>query len=272
MLFRSDRKLKADAFRMAAINEVVTGPGSWNPDGSYRCPFYDTFVTGGDLGEGLETSDAFANAPVVFTGMLVDCEPYGSTSSQLFFDDMSFGIQGGCRIYGKRVHRYNDRYINFQANPSNNMIAGVASVMWQTVFAKDQGLQIDAFDSAVLKKLQDSMDDPDVLGLMVRFVTYRTVYYNDLTLSNNSQATIAHATVLKEMLNSGGFQPNPARSKLVGTVGLWRRGESVSEPSDRALISTFAQVPGQSAPSKGGPVVGTAFAHATHKEIGRAHV
>ena len=29
-------------------------------------------------------------APVTFTGMLVDAEPYGSYSSQLFFDKMSF--------------------------------------------------------------------------------------------------------------------------------------------------------------------------------------
>jgi hypothetical protein len=261
-----DRKVEADAFRRAAIDEVAK-TGNWNPDGSYRCPFYDTFVNGSDLGEGLETNDAFASAPVTFTGMLVDCEPYGAFSSQLFFDDMSFGIQGGCRIYGKRVHRFNDRYINFQANPSNNMIAGVASVMWQTVFAKDQGLQIDAFDSAVLQRLQDSMRDPDVLGLMVRFVTYRTVYYNDLKLSNGSQDTIAHANVLQEMLNNGGFQPNPARSKLVGTVGLWRRGEAVSEPSDRALISTLAQVPGQPSQANRGPVVGTAFAHTTHKGL-----
>lgn len=251
-------------FRQAAINEVGSA-GNWNPAGSYRCPFYNTYISGVDLGDGLDTADAFAKAPVGFTGMLVDCEPYGAFSSQLFFDDMSFGIQGGCRIYGKRIMRLNDRFINFSANPSNNMIAGVASVMWQTGFAKDQGLQIDAFDSKVLRQLQASMSDPDVLGVMVRFVTYRTVYYNDPSLSNNTAGPAASA--LQVQLNAGGFQPNLARSLLVGTVGLWRRGEVMTEASERALIATMATVPGQKPAALGGPVVATAFARATSKGI-----
>jgi len=251
-------------FRQAAINEVGSA-GNWNPGGSYRCPFYNTYISGVDLGLGLDRTDAFATAPVGFTGMLVDCEPYGAFSSQLFFDDMSFGIQGGCRIYGKRIMRFNDRFVNFSANPSNNMIAGVASVMWQTGFAKDQGLQIDAFDSNVLQQLQTSMADPDVLGVMVRFVTYRTVYYNDASLTNTSSGPAA--TALQAQLNAGGFQPNPARSLLVGTVGLWRRGEVMTEASERALIATMATVPGQKPPTARGPVVATAFARATSKGI-----
>ncbi|MEN9867921.1 MAG: hypothetical protein RL748_3511 [Pseudomonadota bacterium] len=255
---------QARDFRKAAIAEVNSS-GNWNPDGSYRCPFYNTYITGVDLGAGLDTSDTFATAPVGFTGMLIDCEPYGALSSQLFFDDMSFGIQGGCRIYGKRITRFSDRFINFNANPSNDMIAGVASVMWQTGFAKDQGLQIDAHDSRVLQQLQANMSDPDVLGVMVRFVTYRTVYYNDPTLTNSTAGNAASA--LQAQLNAGGFQPNPARSLVVGTVGLWRRQDAMTEPSDRALIATMARVPGQKPPALHGPVVATAFARATSKGI-----
>ncbi|MCC7248724.1 MAG: hypothetical protein IT473_08875 [Lysobacter sp.] len=253
-------------FRQAAIQEVLTG-GSWNPAGTYRCPFYDTYISGVDLGAGLVTTDTFATAPVGFTGMLVDCEPYGAFSSQLFFDDMSFGIQGGCRIYGKRIERFNDRFVNFSANPSNNMIAGVASVMWQSCFAKGAGLDIDAHDSLALQRLKACMMADDVLGVMVRFVTYRTVYYNDPTLANGLPKTAAAARALQNKLNSGGFQPNPARSLLVGTVGLWRSGEVITEASDRALISTMATVPGYSSPAKGGPVVATAFARTNDKGI-----
>lgn len=253
-------------FRQAAIDEVLS-KGNWNPDGTYRCPFYDTFITGVDLGDGLDTTDSFATAPVGFTGMLVDCEPYGALSSQLFFDDMSFGIQGGCRIHGRRIERISDRFINFSANPSNNMIAGVASVMWQTCFAKADGLQIDPHDSRALQRLRAHMADDDVLGVMVRFVTYRTVYYNDPTLSNGSAAANAAATALQAELDAGGFQPNPARSLLVGTVGLWRRGDMLTEASDRALIATMATVPGYPSPNDGGPVVATAFARATGKGL-----
>lgn len=267
-LINTNRVMSAaqvSSFRSAAINEVAS-KGNWNPDGSYRCPFYNTFVSGADLGDGLVVTDAFTSAPVIFTGMLVDCEPYGAYSSQLFFDDMSFGILGGCRIFGKRAIRCNDRFINFQANPSNNIIAGVASVMWQTVFPKDQGLQIDPFDSNVLKRFQSKMQDPDVLGVMVRFVTYRTIYYNDPTLSNGLPSRNA-GKAFEAVLQAGGFQPNPARSKLVGTVGLWRRGDCATEASDRALIATFATIPGQPSAANGGPVVATAFARATEKGL-----
>lgn len=228
-------------FRTAAINDVTQG--NWNPAGSYRSPFFGVEISGVDTGAGLNTQDPFVGAPVAFSGMLVDSEPYGAYSSQLFFDDMSFGISGGCRIFGRRVTRFTDRYINFSANPANSMIAGVASVVWQTCFDK-AGLEIDPFDSAALAALKAAIAaDDDVLGAMVRFVTYRTVYFDDETLSNGSPATKAAEQAVQDKLFSGGFQPNPARSLLVGTVGLWRRSDPMHEPGDRALLTTMMPLP-----------------------------
>jgi len=43
------------AFRQAAIDEIVN-KGNWNPAGSYRSPFYDTAISGVDLGQGLDCS------------------------------------------------------------------------------------------------------------------------------------------------------------------------------------------------------------------------
>src|SRR5262249_58403231 len=97
------------AFRKDAI-AAVTGPGNWNPHGTHRSTFYETFTVGVDTGGGLSTSDAIVKSPVSFTGMLVDLEPYGAFSSQLFFDDMSFGIQGGCRVVWAGVTRVNGRF------------------------------------------------------------------------------------------------------------------------------------------------------------------
>lgn len=253
-------------FRSAAIDEVVSA-GNWNPAGSYRSPFYNSYVSGVDLGQGLDTSDPFVSAPVAFTGMLVDAEPYGAYSSQLFFDDMCFGIDGGCRIYGKRVTRFTDRYINFFANPTNNMIAGVASVVWQTCFDKQQGLIIDAHDSRALAALRACLDDDDVLGTMVRFVTYRTVYYDDETLSNGSPASAAAGQALQAKLKAGGFQPNPARSLLVGTVGLWRRGDPMHEPGDRALLTTGVPIKVSSDPKINTGVCGSAWARVGNDRI-----
>ncbi len=247
-------------FRSAAIDGVNNGNGNWNPDGTYRSPFFETTISGVDGGSGHTTDDAMFGAPVSFTGMLVDAEPYGAYSSQLFFDDISFGIRGGCRIYGKRAVHFTDRFINFGANPLNGFIAGGAAVVWQTCFPKDTHLQIDAFDSATLAAMADSMASDDVLGVMVRFVTYRTIYYDVADPLNNAAALTAARDKLVAELNSGGFQPNPARSKLVGTVGLWSKDDCLSEASERALAATGAPFPVSSASGAPRTACGTAFA------------
>jgi len=133
------------------------------------------------------------------------------------------------------------RYINFARNSANKMIAGVASAVWQTSFAKSDGLRVDAFDSPVLKNLAEAIDADDVLGLTVRFNSYRTIYYDNPDLTNGSPASNAAANQLTAKLNAGGFQPNPARSLVVGVVGLWHKGEPAHEPGDRALVQS-AQV------------------------------
>ncbi len=253
-------------FRQSAINQVGTD-GNWNPHGTHRSTYFNTFVSGVDTGAGVNTTDSFCGAAVEFSGMLVDCEPYGSTSSQLFFNAMSLGIPGGCRIYSPRVMRFHDRYINFGRNPANNMIAGVASVMWQTCFPKDAGLVVDAHDSIALQLLQGALADPDVLGVSVRWDSYRTIYFDDATLSNGSPASVKRGAELIAKLNGGGWQPNPARSLLVGVVGLWRRGEPTFEAGDRALLATGAAIPGQTSPAKRGPAVGSAHARLSDDSI-----
>ncbi|MBH0619182.1 hypothetical protein I3A86_24025, partial [Salmonella enterica] len=51
------------------------------------------------------------------------------------------------------------------------------------------------------------------------------------------------AEELQQKLRLGGFQPNPARSELVGVLGLWREGEPAHEPGDRALLSPYSVSP-----------------------------
>jgi len=224
--FRSDR----------AAN--VGQEGNWNPHGTHRVNFYDTEVHGFDLGVGTQVDDPFVSSAANLAGMLVDVEPFGAISSQLFFDSLRFGVDGGYRIYAPRSSRFVARYINFSRNPSFSMIAGVASVIWQTSFAKSDGLRIDAFDSPVLQKLAAAVEQDGVLGLTVRFNAYRTVYFNDASLRNPTSQGAFNA--LAARLAAGGFQPNPARSLLVGAIGLWRKGEPAHEPGDRALVAVAA--------------------------------
>lgn len=223
------------AFRKAAVAAVVGG-GNWNPHGTHRSTFYETSIIGVDTGEGPSTSDPIVKSPVSFIGMLVDLEPYGAFSSQLFFDAMSFGIQGGCRVFAPRATRMTARYINFARNTSYKFIAGLASVVWQTSFPKGNGLRIDPHDSVALGQLAKALEDDDVLGLTVRWNAYRTLYFDSLDPANNR----ALAQQLQDKLVGGGFQPNPARSELVGVLGLWRKGEPASEPGDRALLTQQA--------------------------------
>jgi hypothetical protein len=225
---------KVQAFRAQSIAQV--GPGSWNPHGTHRVTFFNTAVCGFDIGAGLATTDPFLNAAVNFMGMLVDLEPFGSYSSQLFFNSIHFGVDGGYRILAPRTSRATARYINFSRNMVNAMIAGVASVVWQTSFLKTAGLRIDPFDSPALQSLAQALQPEDVLGLTIRFNAYRTIYYDNPNLTNKSPDTKAAAQALTAKLNGGGFQPNPARSLLVGVIGLWRKGEPAHEPGDRTLI------------------------------------
>jgi hypothetical protein len=243
------------AFRKDAIDAVVTG-GNWNPHGTHRSTFYDTSVVGVDIGNGLSSDDPIVKCPVSFIGMLVDVEPYGGVSSQLFFDEMSFGIQGGYRVFAPRATRMTARYINFFRNTGYRYIAGVASVVWQTSFPKAGGLRVDAHDSTALQHLANALEDDDVLGLTVRWNAYRTLYFDSLDPANNRNL----AKQLQDKLRGGGFQPNPARSKLVGVLGLWRKGEPPAEPGDRALLTQYPSDPNA-------PIVASAHVRLTSDQL-----
>jgi hypothetical protein len=240
-------------FRQRAIEFV--DPANWNPQGTHRSTFLAE-VSGVDTGGGLDRSDPVVGSPASFLGMLVDAEPYGTFSSQLFFDAMQFGINGGYRIACPRTFRAMSRYVYFNRNSYNTVKAGVASVIWQTSIPKDAGLQLDPHDSSALQALAAALEDEEVLGLTVRWNTYRTIYYDDPTIVTNSggQLSIDAQALIAKLNVPDSFQPNPARSLMVGVVGLWRQGEPACEPGDRALFAqgkAFRQT------------VGTAFARLT---------
>lgn len=227
----------AKTFRATAIADIPNG--NWNPHGTHRARFFNTEVSGVDHGRGLNLTDALVGAPIDFMGMLVDCEPYGSVSSQLFFDQMRFGIAGGSSIACAARTRMTARYINFSRNSANRMIAGVASVVWQTSFAKED-IILSGLGSEAVGLLQAALGDDAVRGLTVRWNSYRTVYYDDPCLRNGSPAAKAKALALQHKMGPDGsdcWQPNPARSLLVGVLGLWSRDDPAGEPGDRALLS-----------------------------------
>ncbi|MFZ6769523.1 hypothetical protein ACO0LM_20925 [Undibacterium sp. Di26W] len=227
-------------FRQSAIEAVKTD-GNWNPHGTHRVKFFDAFVSSVDLGHGLVTTDKLCGAPCNLNAMLIDLEPYGACTSQLFFDAISFGIDGGCRIAAPRNERFTARYINFSRN-SFGYTAGGASVNWQTSFAT-AGLKIDSHKSAALAALQHALQEADAEGIVISFNAYHTIYFDDPTLSNAVPGSgDIQSGLLYDKLMAGGFQPNPARSLIVGTIGVWRKGEPMHEPGDRALLPPLPKV------------------------------
>jgi hypothetical protein len=219
----------ADDYRERVRESIVSG--NWNPHGTHRSSFVDTFVTGVDRGHGFETDDKLVGVPLAFNAMLVDLDPYGATSSQLFFDEFSCGIEGGDRIFGRRTGPVVARRLNFGRNTTYVYIAGVASVVWQASFAKGDGLLVEPAGSALLTELGNRVDSGgDILGLTVRFNTYRTAYFG------SELPIVADYEALAARILQGGFHPNPARSVVGGVIGLWRRGEAASVPGDRVLL------------------------------------
>lgn len=206
--------------------------GNWNPHGTHRSTFFETTVCGVDCGGGLRTDDALVGVPVSFTGMLVDLNPYGATTSQLFFDHVSCGIQGGSRLLARRATSMVARRLNFARNTGYTVIAGVASVVWQTSFPFPDSLSIDPHGSDVLEALARALADDDTVGLTLRMNTYRTAYFG------TDAPTAQDSAELAAQIAQGGFHPNPARSMVVGVIGPWRRGEPPSVPADRVLAAT----------------------------------
>ncbi len=214
-------------YREQARQTIVQG--NWNVHGTHRSTFVETTVTGVDLGAGREVDDPLVGVPVSFTGMLVDLDPYGATSSQLFFDQLSCGIDGGCQVRAIRNGPVVARRINFARNSGYRVIAGVASVVWQASFVAGDRLAIRPHGSPVLEALAGLVEAGDAKGVTVRFNAYRTAYYG------TDSPTPQQAEELAAQIAAGGFHPNPARSVIVGVIGPWLDGEPPAVPADRVL-------------------------------------
>jgi len=216
-----------DVFREMALKAISEG-GNWNPHGTHRVHLVGATVVGVDLGAGVRVDDDLVGRVVSLSGKLVDAEPYGSISSQLYFDRFEVGTQGGDHISIPSEHPMIARWLNLQRNPTLP-IAGRASVVWQAS-SSAASLSVFARGSEALAKVDDSLADPTVAGLTVRFNAYRTLY------NGTGSAHPVSEVELQAAVANGGFHPNPARGLVVGVVGLWRTDEAPALPSERLLI------------------------------------
>jgi hypothetical protein len=221
-------------FRRRMI-ETTRQRGDWNYYGSHTCTFERVQVTGGELrpGSGLLQGDALLYSPVDLVGKLVDIDPT-SIASQLFFDELSLGVAGRPHLLARPRRRMSSRWLHFSRNLGRLPIAGGASANWQAVFPME-GLEfVRGQESALLGGLEEALRARGARGLMLRFNTYRTVYFQNGL--RNPLEPAATPEELQRLHAQGKPVPNPAYSLVVGVLGPWFDGERESVPGGRLLI------------------------------------
>lgn len=249
------RGVDASNYQQFIIDNADGKLGDWNIYGTHACDFvqYQSFITtitGGDAGQGLVTSsDGVLGKPLSMPGRLVDLDPRGSDTSQYFFDQFMIGDESAPLVSAPRASRMHSRWINFQRNLAQNdpriQIAGVAGALWQTAFPA-ASVQLNDNGSPLLGAFVKAFQQPGVLGIMVRFNVYRTLYFQNGVFNDIPQTpqTMADAQALYQQ---GLMFSNPAYSVVTGTVGLWMENDVPSSPGGRFLV------PNANAPL--GPVV-----------------
>ena len=215
--------------------------GIWNLYGSHDAKFEhyekgpreddNTRVVGGIIGSKRVEADPLIGAKARLNGKLVDLDPAAVWNSQIFFDRFSIG-DSSLGFTATRHKTMHSRWINFQRNLDRLDIAGSAGVVWQTVFPKSSIRYRGAEQSPLLSSLKNA---PDANGLMLRFATYRTLYFQN-GIYNNEEYKPRDIEQLQQLHSEGKFFENPAYSRVVGSVGLWVGDEPETWPGGRFLV------------------------------------
>ena len=227
-----------DTFKQWVIDNDFS---NWNYYGTHTCQFdpQKTRITGGALSSGaVITNDPVVGKPLQLSGKLVDLDPASIFTSQIYFEQFAFGDSQAGGL-AQRSHRMHSRWINFQRNFAGLPIAGNAAVVWQTAFERDHLQMLNSSNSALLKALQDAVAQTGARGLMVRFCTYRTLYFQNGILNSIPQQPRTMQE-LHDLYKQGLIFSNPAYSLVAGAIGVWKDGEVATVPGGRYLAPTAA--------------------------------
>jgi hypothetical protein len=188
---------------------------------------------------------------------LVDVDPVAPWTSQIFADTFGLGsADGGVGVAGSTEGRAHSRWVFFQRNnPADVIIAGMASAMWQVALPK---AGISFFERApasgsLAAQLKAALVRKGVRGLMARFVTYHTIYFQgDAFKANNTTDWPAISKLYQDYagefakFTSGDLAAAPpkpvnrAYSNTVGWIGPWTASDMESMPVGRILHSAAA--------------------------------
>jgi hypothetical protein len=223
--------------------------GSWNVFGDHGVTFmtdagYGAKITNIVLPSGNAPSDPLMGSGVQILGLLymdsprpsparlIDVEPYGPFSSQIFYETVSVG-NSQMGVQGKGACRMFSRWPNMGRNLGPLPIAGDMGVIWQTAVANKDLKWTGLNSSPALAALKAAAESGKNQGIVLQFASYRTLYYQTVTYQGRAIRTGGD---LIWAYQNGYRGPNPARSLLLGMVGVWGPGELSSAPTQRLLV------------------------------------
>ena len=232
------------------FNEAAKGPnGSWNVYGDHSATFVNATVKTCQPSPAVH--DPLIGKSIQIVGnmrgksstpaRLVDVDPYGSTTSQIFYDTFSVGD----RTLGFSAHaacRMFSRWPNFQRNLQGLPIAGSMGVIWHTA-AKSSDIEWYGVEqSPTLQALREAANASGNQGIVMIFAAYRTLYFKKATWQGKP---IKDGKDLSAAYQEGFTDGNPAESVIAGSVGVWKNGELASAPIARVLAPGTPVLPPQ---------------------------
>jgi hypothetical protein len=256
-------------------------PAAWNFYGDNSCGFVqqnepviewpakfskprgDMTVTGysNDVGKRITGGDPWIGLPVVVNAgvdpaKLVDVDPVCPWSSQIFVDSFGLGSPAGAAGFtAESAGRAHARWVWLERNLNQSkdvIIAGVGSAMWQLGLPTDGLAFRDPAPApgSLAAQLQTALARPEVQGLMVRFVTYHTMYFQGSAFTVRDKpdwkaivqlyAEYAAALAKYERGDLDARPPRPvnrAYSNTVGWIAPWTTTEMRTAPGGRVLHS-----------------------------------
>ncbi len=232
------------------FNEAAKGPnGSWNVYGDHSATFVNATVKTCQPSPAVH--DPLIGKSIQILGdmrgksstpaRLVDVDPYGSTTSQIFYDTFSVGD----RTLGFSAHaacRMFSRWPDFQRNLQGLPIAGPMGVIWHTA-AKSSDIEWYGVEqSPTLQALREAANASGNQGLVMLFAAYRTLYFQNASWQGKP---IKNGKDLSAAYQAGFTDGNPAESIIAGNIGVWKNGELASAPIARVLAPGAPVLPPQ---------------------------
>lgn len=251
------------------LNSAGQTNGDWNVFGQHQVNFDVNVSTAIPGFQQTDSSDPVLKDGILrFTGgspKLVDVDAYSSQTSQVFLSDFAIQAADNVGFRGKAEARMTSRRIFAPRNmytykrpdeqkPGFLPIAGLMGVVWQTTIAGDNIIWgSDAGASTTLSAMKTAIDGGQAQGVMLRMVTYTTLYFSDV-LGDQGWIDETTADVYGKLAdNYAKVQPvnvgnitsvlNPAKSTALGAVGLWGNDELATVPMNRVLSPAVSDLP-----------------------------